>query len=142
MSTWSKNFARTPLLLLALAEAAILFVSVYAAAIIAVGGVEMFEDSTGPIAPKAAILAGVMLMSLIAMGLYQFHQRVYYHEVIVRIVVGVAIGSAVLAAAYYFFPSFNLQPRIAATAVFSSLGSETCSLPTLAAGPGPLNLSP
>ncbi len=122
MITWSRNIARAPLLLLAVAEATILFVSVYAAAVIAVGGVEIFEDSTGPIAPKAAILAVVMLVSLVAMGLYQFHQRVYYHEVIVRILVGVAIGSAVLAAAYYFFPSFNLEPRIAATAVFSSLG--------------------
>ena len=96
MSTWSKSFARTPLVLLALAEAGILFVSVYAAVVIAVGGVELFEDTTGPVAPKAAILALVMLVSLVAMGLYQFHQRVYYHEVIVRIVVGVAIGSAVL----------------------------------------------
>lgn len=122
MSIWSRNFARTPLVLLALAEAAILFASVYAAVAIAVGGVDLFEDTTGPLAPKAAILAIVMLVSLIAMGLYQFHQRVYYREVIVRILVGVAIGTAILAAAYYFFPSLNLQPRIAATAVFSSLG--------------------
>jgi len=122
MPTWSKSFARTPLVLLAFAEVTILFVSVYAAAVIAFGGIELFEDTTGPIAPKAAILALVMLVSLVAMGLYQFHQRVYYHEVIVRIVVGVAIGSAVLAAAYYFFPTFNLEPRIAATAVCSSLG--------------------
>ena len=105
-----------------MAEASILFLSVYAAAVIAVGGVELFEDTIGPIAPKAAILSAVMLISLVAMGLYQFHQRVYYHEVIVRILVGVAIGSTVLAAAYYFFPSFNLEPRIAATAVCSSLG--------------------
>lgn len=122
MSIWSKNFARTPLVLLALAEASILFISVYGAIAFAVGGIEFFEDTTGPIAPKAAILSLVMIVSLIAMGLYQFHQRVYYHEVIVRVLVGIAIGSAVLAAAYYFFPSFNLQPRIAATAVFSSLG--------------------
>ena len=122
MSIWSRNFARTPLVLLALAEAGILFVSVYAAVVFAVGGIELFEDTTGPIAPKAAILSVVMIVSLIAMGLYQFHQRVYYHEVIVRILVGVAIGSAFLAAAYYVFPSLNLQPRIAATAVVSSLG--------------------
>ena len=92
MPIWSKNFVRTPLVLLALAEAAILFVSVYAAVVLAVGGIELFEKTVGPIAPKAAILSLVMLISLIAMGLYQFNQRVYYHEVIVRILAGIAIG--------------------------------------------------
>jgi len=55
------------------------------------------------------------------MGLYQFHQRVHFHEIIVRIVVGVAIGSVVLAASYYFFPLINLEPRVAALAVLIAL---------------------
>jgi sugar transferase (PEP-CTERM system associated) len=122
MPIWSKNFARMPLLLLGLAETTILFSSVYVAALIAVGGIELFESNMGPIAPKAAILSLVMLLSLIAMGLYQFHQRVYFHEVIARIIVGILIGTTILAAAYYFFPSFNLEPRIAAIAVVSSMG--------------------
>lgn len=121
MPIWSKNFARTPLILLALAEASILYLSVYFACTVAMGGVELFEDSLGPIAPKAAALSGVMLLSLIAMGLYQFHQRIYFHEIIVRIIVGVAIGSIVLAASYYFFPRINLEPRVAALAVLFAL---------------------
>ena len=121
MPIWSKNFARTPLILLAVAETTILYMSVYFACAVASGGVEVFEDSLGPIAPRAAAVSGIMLMSLIAMGLYQFHQRAYFHEIMVRVIVGVAIGSTVLAASYYFFPRINLEPRIAALAVLSAL---------------------
>lgn len=121
MPIWSKSFARPPLLLLALAEAAILYVSVYFACVVGMGGVEGFETSLGPIAPKAAAVSGVILTSLVAMGLYQFHQRAYFHEIIVRIVVGVAFGSLVLAASYVFFPRIVLEPRIAALAVLVAL---------------------
>ena len=121
MTIWAKTFARTPLFLLALAEAAVLFLSVYFAASVAVGEVRLFEEAAGPIAPKAAMLAVVMLISLVMMGLYQYHQRAYFHEILVRIVAGVAIGSAVLAAGYYVFPSLNLQPRVALLAVSSAI---------------------
>jgi sugar transferase (PEP-CTERM system associated) len=114
------------MILLGFAEAAVLVASVYFAAVIAFGGIGFFEESLGPIAPRAAVLAGVILLSLIAMGLYRFHRRAYFHEIFVRLVVGVGLGSAVLAAAYYVFPSLNLQPRVAAvavlTAVFALLG--------------------
>ncbi len=121
MPIWSKNFARTPLILLALAETTILYLSVYFAVAVAFGGVQLFEDSLGPIAPRAAAVSGVMILSLIAMGLYQFHQRAYFHEVMVRIIVGVALGSFVLAGSYYFFPRINLEPKIAVVAVLSAL---------------------
>ncbi len=121
MPIWSKNFARTPLLLLALAEASILFVSVYFACVIDFGTIESTEQILGPVAPRAAAVSIVMLLSLIAMGLYQFHQRVYFHEVMVRIVVGVAIGSLVLAILYYVLPSVTLEPRVASLAVLSAL---------------------
>ena len=98
-----------------------LYASVYFAVVVAFGGVGLFEESIGPLAPKAAMVAFVMLVSLIAMGLYQFHQRAYFHEILVRIVVGVAIGSAVLAAGYYVFPGLNLEPRVAAVAVITAI---------------------
>ena len=121
MPIWSRNFARTPLILLALAEAGVVYVSVYFACSLAFGGVQLFEDTLGPIAPKAAAMSGVMLLSLIAMGLYQFDRRAYMHEVMVRIIVGVAIGSVVLATSYYFFPQINLEPKIAIVSILSAL---------------------
>jgi sugar transferase (PEP-CTERM system associated) len=122
MSILVKNIARIPLVLLGLAEATVLFVSVYVAELVVLGSIEAFGSDSVSIAPKAAVLSSVMLISLIAMGLYQFNQRAYYHEIIVRIIVGIAFGTIVLAAAYYFFPRVNLEPRIAATAVFGSFG--------------------
>ena len=112
--------ARTPLILLALTEALILYLSVYFACGIAFGDIQHFEESVGPIAPKAAAMSSVMLMSLIATGLYQFHQRAYFHEVMIRIIVGAAIGSIALAAGYYFFPRIILEPSIAALSIMSA----------------------
>ena len=121
MLFWSKNIARTPLLLLALAEASILYVSVYFACSIVFGDIESGQQALGSIAPRAGALSAVMLVSMIAMGLYQFHQRVFFHEVMIRVIVGVAIGSLVLAAIYPFLPGVNLEPKVAALAVLSAL---------------------
>ena len=43
-----------------------------------------------------AIFAGIMLLSLVSTGLYHFHQRIYYHEAFVRVLVGFALGSIAL----------------------------------------------
>jgi sugar transferase (PEP-CTERM system associated) len=104
-----------------MAEAAILFVSVYVAYGVSFGGVATGEQVVGPIAPRAAAMSVVMVVSLIAMGLYQFHQRIYFHEIFVRVLVGVAIGSLILAGAYYALPAIVLQPKIAAIATLGSL---------------------
>jgi len=123
MPIWSRYLARTPLIVLGLAEAAILYVSVYAAAVIAFGGIEISEEAMGPLAPRAAMLSAVMLLSLIAMGLYQFHQRISFNEVLVRVLVGVALGSGVLAAAWYTIPNLTLQPKIAAVSMLCALSA-------------------
>lgn len=109
------------MMLLALIEASILYASVYFAYGIALGGFEFNEQALAAIAPQAMALSGVMLLSLIAMGLYQLHQRIYFHEVLVRIVVGIAAGSVILAGIYYTIPAVTLEPRIAALAVLTAL---------------------
>jgi FlaA1/EpsC-like NDP-sugar epimerase len=121
MPSWSKIYARAPILILAIAEATVLYVSVYVAHIVAFGDVQAGEEVLGPIAPRAAALSMVMVVSLIAMGLYQFHQRIYFHEIFVRVLVGVGIGSLVLAVAYYALPAITLQPKLAAIATLGSL---------------------
>ncbi len=88
---------------------------------VAFGNVQSGYDALGMIAPRPGVLSFIILMSLIATGLYQFHQRAYFFEIIVRIIVGIAVGSAVLAAIYYVLPSVTLEPRIAAMAVLIAL---------------------
>ena len=109
------------MMLLALIEASILYASVYFAYGVALGGFEFSKQALAAIAPQAVALSGVMLLSLIAMGLYQLHQRIYFHEVLVRIVVGIAAGSVILAGIYYTMPAVTPEPRIAALAVLTAL---------------------
>jgi len=105
-----KNVIRTPLLLLGIVEVLVLLSAVYVGCIVQFGGIAECESVVGSVAPRAAVLAIVMLLSLIAMGLYQFHQRLYFNDVFVRLLVAFALGSAVLAAIYYFYPPVAL-PR-------------------------------
>ena len=93
------------MILLALGEALILYSSVYFAAIIIFGDLARCEEILGPLAPKAALIAAIMLLSLISMGLYQFRQRMFFHEVFVRLLVAILIGSLGLAAVFYALPS-------------------------------------
>lgn len=105
MPAWSLNRTiRTPLLLLCIAEFTVLFSSVYIAAMLVCGSIELCEARYGSLLPKSSIFAVVMLLSLVSTGLYQFHQRIYYHEALVRVLVGFALGSIAL------FVVFNLLP--------------------------------
>ena len=74
-------------------EAAVLFSSVYVAGIVVFGSFEKCQRFLGPVLPKAAVVAAIVLLSLIAMGLYQFNQRLYFRETVVRIVVAFAAAS-------------------------------------------------
>ncbi len=111
-----RNFARTPLLILGLAETAILFSSVYVAAFVLYGELTAAERSLGPLMPRALVVAGVLLISLTSMGLYQFHQRFFYHEALVRILGGVIAGGIALAAIYYVIPSVRMSRTMTAVA--------------------------
>jgi sugar transferase (PEP-CTERM system associated) len=75
----------------------------------------------GPLAPKAVIVTVVNLASLIAMGLYRFHQRIYFHEAVVRVLVGIAAGCLVLAALFYALPMVMISREVAGIAVAYAL---------------------
>lgn len=103
------NRIPAPLLLLAAAEALILYASVYVAALIVFDGdLARCERILGPLVPRALTVALVVLASLLAVGLYQFHQRINYREVSARVLVGLMIGSLTLAVIFYLFPSLSL----------------------------------
>ena len=122
MSTWSVNSSvRTPLLLLAFGEALIIFSSVYVAAIILFGDLTQSEEVLGPLAPRAVSVSSVMLVSLMSMGLYQFHQRMFFREVFVRLIVGFAIGFLGLAVIFYLTPSTMVVPQLSALAIVYAL---------------------
>ncbi|MDH3431626.1 MAG: TIGR03013 family PEP-CTERM/XrtA system glycosyltransferase [Gammaproteobacteria bacterium] len=98
-------------------EAMIAFSSLYVAGFIAFGSVDLCETVLGPLAPKAVVVALVILTSLVAMGLYQFHQRIYYREAVVRILVGLSTGCLALAVIFYAFPAVMVSRDLAGIAV-------------------------
>ena len=112
-----KSQVRTPLLLLAVIEVAILFSSVYVAGLVVLGSLSECTRLLGPLAPKAAVVTAVAVLSLTAMGLYQFHQRLYFSEAVVRVLVGLTFACLGLAILYYAFPALLITPDIASVAV-------------------------
>lgn len=116
------NYIRTPVMLLVLIEAAILYSAVYFAALVWFNGnLTLFEQVQGPLAPRAIGVAVIMLLSLLSMGLYQFHQRIYFQEVIVRVFVGFLIGCAALAITYFLMPSVTLSRGVGIVAILYAL---------------------
>lgn len=100
-----KNQIRPPLLLLAVVEFAILFSSIFCAGFIKFGSYEASLRILHPILPKAATLTLITMICMVAMGLYQFHQRLYFRETAVRVLVGVSVGSFIFAAVLLLLPA-------------------------------------
>jgi sugar transferase (PEP-CTERM system associated) len=104
-------------MLMAAMETAVLFSSVYVAAYLVFGSIAECARLLGPIAPKAALVAIVTLTSLVAMGLYQYHQRLYFSEAVVRVMVGLTFACLGLAVLFYAFPTLMITRDIASIAV-------------------------
>jgi len=116
-----KSQVRTPVLLMAMVESAILFSSVYVAAVVVFGSVSECVRLLGPIAPKATLVSFVALVCLIAMGLYRFHQRLYFSEAAVRVLVGLTAACVGLAIVFYAIPPLLISRDIASVAIGYSL---------------------
>lgn len=91
------NLARTPVVLLGAVEAAVLYSSVYIASLVLCADGTTCDQIISAASPHALLVVAVMITSLIAMGLYQLRQRMMFHEVALRLFVGIGVGSLVLA---------------------------------------------
>jgi len=118
MPAWSiNNQIRTPLLVMASIESLVAFSSLYVAGLITYGSLELCEEVLGPLGAKAAIVAAVVLISLVTMGLYQFHQRIYYREAVVRVLVGLLVACVALAVIFYALPAVLVSRQLAGVAI-------------------------
>ena len=106
---------------MAVVEVLVVFSSLYFAAILTCGSVAECELASGALAPKALLISSLVLVSLVAMGLYQFHQRLWYREAALRILVGLSAGFMAAAVIFYAFPEFNVERRVANVAYAYSL---------------------
>ncbi|HKL63909.1 MAG TPA: TIGR03013 family XrtA/PEP-CTERM system glycosyltransferase [Woeseiaceae bacterium] len=115
------NYLRLPVVLLAAAECAVVFASLY------VAGWARFDWSFqayalihGPVWPQALAVTVVVCVCLIAIGLYQFHQRLYFKEALARLVVAFILAGFPLAVVWYAFPGVAPTRGVAVIAALVS----------------------
>lgn len=100
-----RHYVRVPLLLLGLVEAVVFATSVYVGAYVRFfPNLNEIDASIGPLIPRAAMFAVVMVLSLSAVGLYHGRFREGLLGVLLRILVGFALGLVILILLFYVFP--------------------------------------
>lgn len=102
-------------------ELVVLFSSVYVAGLIVLGSFAECVRVLEPVVPKAALVAVVVIVSMVAMGLYQFHQRLYFSEAVVRLLVGLTLACLGLAIMFYAYPPLMITRDIASVAIAYAL---------------------
>ncbi len=109
---------------LALVEASIGFLAVYAAALIRyrtpITHLRLLEIELGPLWPRAGMFAVIVVLCLLAFGLYSARQRAQLSGVLVRLGAALVVATCALAAIFYLMPSLKLWRGVEALAVLST----------------------
>jgi sugar transferase (PEP-CTERM system associated) len=106
---------------LAVIEAALSFVAVYAAMCIRfqvrITAFDTLQPEVGDLWPPALMVSAVVLTSALAFGLYSSRQRVQLSGTFVRLVMALVVASGAIAAVFYLVPSLHLLRGVAVLAV-------------------------
>jgi len=106
---------------LAFVEGAIAYVAVYAAAVIRyrtpVSHLGLLQRDLGPLWPRAGMFAVIVVLCLLAFGLYSARQRAQLSGVLVRLGAALVVATCALAAVFYLLPSLQLWRGVEALAV-------------------------
>ena len=107
--------------ILALAEGGIGFLAVYAAAFIRyrtpITHLRLLQIELGPLWPRAGMFAVIVVLCLLAFGLYSARQRAQLSGVLVRLGAALLVATCALAAIFYLLPSLQLWRGVEALAV-------------------------
>jgi sugar transferase (PEP-CTERM system associated) len=106
---------------LALAEGATGFLAMYAAVLIRfqtpLSHLQRVQAEQGPLWPRAAIFGLILVVCLMAFGLYSARQRAQLSGVLVRVVAALVVASCAIAAVFYLVPSLHLWRGVEALAI-------------------------
>jgi sugar transferase (PEP-CTERM system associated) len=121
------QFVPVSIAVLALVEGLIAFLALYGAVSVRYAvpllHVRQLEREFGPMWPRGLVFASVVVISLLAFGLYSGRQRAQLTGVFVRLVAALVIASGAMAAIYYLLPSLTLWRGVAAlAAIFAGMG--------------------
>jgi sugar transferase (PEP-CTERM system associated) len=115
------QYVPASLALLALIEAVLAFLALYAAASIrfdaGVYGLPEVEQQYGPLWPRGVAFSVIVSGCLLAFGLYNSRQRVQLSGVMARVVVALVVSSCATAVLFYVVPSLHLGRGVAALAL-------------------------
>jgi sugar transferase (PEP-CTERM system associated) len=112
---------------LAIAEFAMLSCALPVAALLRLQSVEAVEEQAGPLWPRMLLYGAVLVISLLAFGLYSSSQRALVVGIAVRIAAAIAAGTAVVAAFFYVLPDISIGRGVVGIAAFVSFGAITLS---------------
>ncbi|SFC97965.1 sugar transferase, PEP-CTERM system associated/exopolysaccharide biosynthesis polyprenyl glycosylphosphotransferase [Thiohalospira halophila DSM 15071] len=101
-----RHYLRLPFLVLGLVEIGAFLVAFYAGVYLRFSDQPAaIDESVGPLLPRGIVFSSVLLVALIAMGLYQARLREGRSGIILREIAGFALGGAGLAFIFYIFPT-------------------------------------
>jgi sugar transferase (PEP-CTERM system associated) len=104
-----QHYWQLPLAILAVVEAIIFFLAPYAAALLRFDTtLPEVEGLLGPMLPRGLLFAGVLFVSMAAMGLYNSRQRSRLSGLLGRVAASVLGGSMILALLFYLFPQLHI----------------------------------
>jgi sugar transferase (PEP-CTERM system associated) len=109
------------LAVLALIEALLCFLALYAAVCIrfqvGLSGLATLVEEFGPLWPRGVAFSIIVMTCLLAFGLYNSRQRAQLSGVLARLLLALLVSSCVFAALFYAFPSRHLLRGVMALAV-------------------------
>jgi len=104
-----------PIVVLALVEALALLCVPYAGALLRFESeLPRIETVVGPIWPRALLFTFLILLAMVAMGLYSARLRATFAGILMRAATSVCIATAAIALIYYFVPNLHLGRGIMA----------------------------
>jgi len=97
---------------LAFAEGTLAFLALYAAVFLRfetpVARIHALEIKLGPLWPRGLVFSAIVVMSLLAFGLYSGRQRAQLTGIVLRLGAALVVASGLSAALYYILPSLAL----------------------------------
>ncbi len=106
---------------LAIAEATIAFLAMYAAVCIRfetpVTRIGELQRQVGALWPRAGLFALIVVVCLLAFGLYSARQRAQLSGVLVRVFAALVIATCAISAVFYLMPTMHLWRGVEALAV-------------------------
>ncbi len=124
-----RHYIPTTLLLLGLAEALILVVSIYVGAALGIALEGISLGGNGMVLTQAVVFCAAMLAGMIAMGFYQRDQRDGPVETVIRLSLSFVVGFLVMGAVYVIEPQLVLGGASIFVALIASfIGIATCRI--------------